>query len=79
MASMRIFTSLPQEDLRKVGPAAQAIEAAGYTGVTTQENKHDPFLSLAVAGPTFRIEPRMAELGPMLRDAVKTYVEKSVG
>src|SRR5437667_4957087 len=57
MASMRIFTSLPQEDLRKVGPAAQAIEAAGYTGVTTQENKHDPFLSLAVAGAaTKRIE-----------------------
>src|SRR4029077_11593464 len=57
MASMRIFTSLPQENLRKVGPAAQAIEAAGYTGVTTQENKHDPFLSLAVAGAaTERIE-----------------------
>jgi probable F420-dependent oxidoreductase len=47
---MRVFTTLPQEDLRKVGPAAQAIEAAGYDGVTTQENKHDPFLSLAVAG-----------------------------
>ena len=54
---MRIFTSLPQENLQKVGPAAQAIEAAGYTGVTTQENKHDPFLSLAVAGAaTKRIE-----------------------
>ena len=36
-------------------------------------------LSLAVAGPTFRMEPRMAELGPLLRDAVKTYLEKSVG
>ncbi len=54
---MRVFTSLPQENLQKVGPAAQAIEAAGYTGVTTQENKHDPFLSLAVAGAaTKRIE-----------------------
>jgi probable F420-dependent oxidoreductase len=54
---MRIFTSLPQENLQKVGPAAQSIEAAGYTGVTTQENKHDPFLSLAVAGAaTRRIE-----------------------
>ena len=47
---MRVFTTLPQEDLRKVGPAAQAIEATGYTGVSTQENRHDPFLSLAVAG-----------------------------
>lgn len=54
---MRVFTTLPQQDLRKVGPAAQAIEAAGYTGVATQENKHDPFLSLAVAGAaTQRIE-----------------------
>ena len=47
---MRVFTTLPQEDLRKVGPAARAIEAAGYTGVSTQENRHDPFLALAVAG-----------------------------
>lgn len=54
---MRIFTTLPQEDLRKVGPAAKAIEAAGYTGVSTQENKHEPFLSLAVAGAdTARLE-----------------------
>ena len=29
---MRIFTTLPQEDLRKVGPAAQAIEAAASEG-----------------------------------------------
>ena len=35
---MRVFTTLPQENLGKVGPAAQAIEAAGYTGVSTQEN-----------------------------------------
>jgi len=51
---MRIFTTLPQEDLSKVGPAAQAIEATGYTGVSTQENKHEPFLSLAVAGAATR-------------------------
>jgi probable F420-dependent oxidoreductase len=54
---MRVFTTLPQEDLRKVGPAAEQIEADGYTGVATQENRHDPFLSLAVAGAaTKRIE-----------------------
>jgi probable F420-dependent oxidoreductase len=54
---VRVFTTLPQEDLRRVGPVAQAIEAAGYTGVSTQENKHDPFLSLAVAGAaTQRLE-----------------------
>ncbi len=54
---MRVFTTLPQENLAKVGAAAQAIEATGYTGVSTQENRHEPFLSLAVAGAaTKRIE-----------------------
>jgi len=47
---MRVFTTLPQDNLQKVPAAAQKIEAAGYTGVATQENKHDPFLALAVAG-----------------------------
>src|SRR5215813_1764626 len=54
---MRVFTTLPQGDLRKVGPAAQAIEAEGYDGVASMENKRDPFLALAVAGAaTERIE-----------------------
>ena len=54
---MRVFTTLPQEDLRRVGPAARAIEADGYDGVAAMENKHDPFLALAVAGTaTERIE-----------------------
>src|SRR4030095_5266155 len=36
---------------------AQVIEATGYTGVSTKENRHEPFLSLAVAGAaTRRIE-----------------------
>ena len=45
---MRVFTTLPQEDLRKVAAAARAIEAEGYDGVASMENKHDPFLALAV-------------------------------
>ena len=54
---MRVFATLPQEDLRKVGAAAKAIEADGYDGVVSMENKHDPFLALAVAGAqTERIE-----------------------
>src|SRR5690348_4489218 len=54
---MRVFTTLPQEDLRKVAPAARAIEADGYDGVASMENKHEPFLALAVAGAaTDRIE-----------------------
>src|ERR1700746_4181903 len=54
---MRVFTTLPQEDLRKVGPAAREIESEGYDGVHSMENKHDPFLARAVAGAaTERIE-----------------------
>ena len=48
---MRVFSTLPQEDLRKVTAAAQTVEAEGYDGVVATENKHDPFLALAVAGP----------------------------
>src|SRR5438034_11237683 len=54
---MRVFGTLPQEDLRRVGAAAVAIEAEGYDGVVAMENKHDPCLALAVAGTaTSRIE-----------------------
>ena len=54
---MRVFATVPQEDLRRVGAAARAIEAEGYDGIVAMENKHDPFLALAVAGAaTRRIE-----------------------
>jgi probable F420-dependent oxidoreductase len=51
---MRVFATVPQEDLRRVGPAAQAVEAEGYDGIVAMENKHDPFLALAVAGAATR-------------------------
>jgi probable F420-dependent oxidoreductase len=54
---MRVFTTVPQEDLRRVGAAAKAAEAEGYDGIIAMENKHDPFLALAVAGAaTQRVE-----------------------
>ena len=54
---MRIVTTLPMDDLKKAGPAAQALEAAGYDGVMTMENAHHPFLPLAVAAvATERVE-----------------------
>ena len=54
---MRAFTTLPQENLREVAAAARAIEAEGYDGVASMENRHDPFLALAIAGTaTERIE-----------------------
>jgi len=46
---MKINTGLPAEDLNAVGPAARAIEAQGFSGVSTQENRQDAFLPLAVA------------------------------
>ncbi|HXC91116.1 MAG TPA: TIGR03617 family F420-dependent LLM class oxidoreductase [Stellaceae bacterium] len=54
---MRVFTTLPQENLREIAAAAQAVEADGYDGVIATENKHDPFLALAIAGAvTSRVE-----------------------
>src|SRR4051812_17117968 len=56
-ASMRVFATGPQNDLRRVGAAARAIEAELYDGIISMENQHDPFLALAVAGAaTGRVE-----------------------
>ena len=46
---MQVTTTLIQSDLQKVPDEARRIEQAGYDGIATQENKHDPFLPLAVA------------------------------
>jgi len=46
---MRVFTTIPQDNLQKVPDAVRRIEADGYDGVTTLENRHNPFLPLAVA------------------------------
>src|SRR3954466_2442446 len=54
---MRVLTTLPQADLRTTAEAAKAAEAAGYDGLLTMENKHDPFLAHAIgAVNTDRIE-----------------------
>ncbi len=46
---MRILNTLPQDNLNDVGQAAQQIESAGFDGIVTMENRHDPFLALALA------------------------------
>jgi probable F420-dependent oxidoreductase len=46
---MKINTGIPAHDLNAVGAAAKAVEARGFTGISTQENRHNPFLPLAVA------------------------------
>ncbi|WP_089935131.1 TIGR03617 family F420-dependent LLM class oxidoreductase [Candidatus Entotheonella palauensis] len=46
---MQVYTVVPQQSLRHAGPGAQAAESAGYDGLMTMENAHDPFMPLAVA------------------------------
>jgi probable F420-dependent oxidoreductase len=54
---MRVFATVPQNDLRLVPEEARRIEAEGYDGIISMENQHDPFLALAVAGvATTRVE-----------------------
>jgi len=49
---VRVTTTLPQDDLAEVPAAARAAEAGGYDGVSTSENRSDPFLALGVAAVT---------------------------
>ena len=51
---MRLVTSITHLGLNEVGAASKRIEAAGIDGVSTQENKHDPYLPLAVAATNTR-------------------------
>lgn len=46
---MKVFTTLPHDDLAAVPDTVRKLEADGYDGVAVAENRHDPFLSLAVA------------------------------
>jgi len=46
---MRANTGIPSHDLTAVGDVAKMVEANGFHGVSTQENRHNPFLPLAIA------------------------------
>ena len=46
---MKINTGIPAHDLNLVVAAAREAEASGFDGISTQENRQDPFLPLAVA------------------------------
>ncbi len=48
---MKIDGRIPSQ-LDQAGPAARALEEAGYTCGASNETKHDPFLPLAVASQT---------------------------
>ena len=54
---MRVFTMLPMQHWREVGPFAAAVEGAGFDTLMTVELAHDPFAPLAIAAlATARIE-----------------------
>lgn len=54
---MRVLTTIPQHNLGQSTVAARAVEVDGFDGIVTMENKHDPFLPLAVAATvTERVE-----------------------
>lgn len=46
---MLVETSITGADLGDVGPRAARLEEVGYDVLTTQENRHDPYLPMAVA------------------------------
>lgn len=46
---MRLLTSLPNDDLRAVPERVRQLERDGYDGVISLENRHDPFIPLALA------------------------------
>ncbi|MEM7340573.1 MAG: TIGR03617 family F420-dependent LLM class oxidoreductase [Actinomycetota bacterium] len=56
---MKLLAVLPNDDLAAAPQRALALEAAGYDGITSLENRHDPFLPLALAAPaTSRVQLR---------------------
>jgi len=46
---MRVSTSITTDELAAIPERAQALEAAGFDGVATQENRHEPFIPLTLA------------------------------
>ncbi len=45
---MQLLTSLPNDDLRAIPQRIRQIELDGYDGVISLENRHDPFIPLAL-------------------------------
>src|ERR1700753_366743 len=64
---MRVLNTLPQADLRTTAASAKASEAAGYDGLLTMENKHDPFLAHSIAA----VNTTRCELGTSVAIALR--------
>lgn len=46
---MRVSTSITTDELAAIPERARALEAAGFDGVATQENRREPFIPLTLA------------------------------
>jgi probable F420-dependent oxidoreductase len=46
---MRVTTSITTDDLASIPETAQRLEAAGFDALSSQENRHDPFVPLTLA------------------------------
>ena len=46
---MRVLTSISGNSLNEAGKIAATLENHGFTGITSQQNRHDAFLPLAIA------------------------------
>ncbi|MBT3426598.1 MAG: TIGR03617 family F420-dependent LLM class oxidoreductase [Gammaproteobacteria bacterium] len=46
---MKVITSIPSEALNKIAGVVETLDLAGFSGISTQENRHNPFLPLAIA------------------------------
>ena len=54
---MRVVTTVPQHSLSAASRAAADIEARGFDGLCSLENRHEPFMPLAVAAlATHKVE-----------------------
>jgi probable F420-dependent oxidoreductase len=70
---VRIYNTIPQNDLRNSIKGAVQCEGEGYDGIVTLENRHDPFLPLAAAAPnTKKIELATGVAIAFLRSPMST-------
>ena len=46
---MKVITSIPSEALNEIAGVVHDLDLTGFSGLSTQENRHNPFLPLAIA------------------------------
>ena len=46
---MKVFGSIPRDDIGKIPEAAHRVEELGYDGINTNENFSSPFMALTLA------------------------------